>query len=216
MRGQTTPRKQPISIGQKEGSPKKVTGNAPSLISTQGTTYTTPASSKAPNDEGALPQDLFEDSEKTEGATSPKPETSQSESENADSTGAHANKAEGSSTANAEDKKVEEKKEDSKLVTNEDDGLPWFDVGVISKNALTVSHYFNDRHTRLEEQLEDLVNLNGTKCVNDEGYTSEDKVPLLSGQTYRFRVAAVNGLGRGPFSESSSFKVSRFYYQNCT
>ncbi|CAI2351174.1 unnamed protein product [Caenorhabditis sp. 36 PRJEB53466] len=202
MRGPITPRKPPAPTPlQKEGEGDPKTG---SVISTQGTTYTAPAPSKPTADEGGLPQDLFEDSEKNEtNASSPK---ASGDSQPTDSESAE--KIEGSATQESTvDEKPKKPEEPPKRPEPEDDILPWFDVGIIDQTSIIVTHYFNDRQQRLEKQLHDLVNQQANKCINDKCYTAEDKVPLINGQTYRFRVAALNGLGKGAWSETSSYKT---------
>uniref|UniRef100_A0A1I7SXY6 Fibronectin type-III domain-containing protein n=1 Tax=Caenorhabditis tropicalis TaxID=1561998 RepID=A0A1I7SXY6_9PELO len=177
-----------------------------SLISTQGTTYTAPASSKPPTDESGLPQDLFEDSERNEGtgtAASPKPPGESNEEKKTE---------EGSDSSPDDSKKLVDTKEVKKEAVNakeqnEDDTLPWFDIGIIKSASIKITHYFNENQQPLQKQLYDLIHQNAFKCVNDPCFTANDKVPLINGQTYRFRVAAINGLGIGQWSETSSFKT---------
>uniref|UniRef100_A0A8R1HQ67 Fibronectin type-III domain-containing protein n=1 Tax=Caenorhabditis japonica TaxID=281687 RepID=A0A8R1HQ67_CAEJA len=196
---QSSPRKD-LQKNDEKSSQEQAGPSSSSLISTQGTTYTAPVAVKPAVDEGGLPQDLFDDAEKNE--TINPPEESESVADNGES----------SKKEEAEAKEEEEKPSEEELtavpVDDEDDLLPWFDVGLIKEAAINVTHYFNsEREPRLEEQLSVLIDQMATKCINDQGYTPEDKVPLLTGQTYRFRVCAINGLGRGPWSEISEFKT---------
>ncbi|CCD66593.1 Host cell factor homolog hcf-1 [Caenorhabditis elegans] len=209
-RATTSPRKQPSIVppSQKETeqSPKKPQGTAPSIISTQGTTYTAPADPKPATDEGGLPQDLFEDTEKNETASPKRSNDAQS----ADSSTCEQKKTDESGLE--EDSEKDQKPSDAGETDemkeeNGDDDLPWFDVGIIDKATINVTHYFNDRQQSLEKQLNDLIDHNAFKCVNDSVFTTEDKIPLINGQSYRFRVSAINGLGKGAWSETASCKT---------
>ncbi|KAF1758391.1 hypothetical protein GCK72_014849 [Caenorhabditis remanei] len=207
-RGQVSPRKQPAAATvQKEDEQNK--GVTPSLISTQGTTYTTPAPSKPAIGEGGLPQDLFEDSEKNEGtSTSPKPSgDSQADVDSKKRESSSENATAQTSDSDVKKEIGEEKKKVEVQFENADDDLPWFDVGIIKNASINVTHYFNARQQPLEKQLHDLVEHNAFKCINEPNFTAEDKVALINGQTYRFRVSAINGLGKGAWSETASFKT---------
>ncbi|PIC35583.1 hypothetical protein B9Z55_014896 [Caenorhabditis nigoni] len=194
-----SPRKQPsvaAAVSQKED--EKNAPAAPSLISTQGTTYTAPAPPNPTANEGELPQDLFDDAEKNERTSaSPKP--------SGDSQAGVSTKKPDEGASQSDE--GTEKEEEASNLENEDDDLAWFDIGVIKDPAVNVTHYFHARQPPLEDQIRDLIDKNGFKCVNDPCFTADDKVPLINGHTYRFRVCAVNGLGKGAWSETQSFKT---------
>ncbi|EGT59834.1 CBN-HCF-1 protein [Caenorhabditis brenneri] len=197
----SSPLKQSVqSQKEEEKASKQPPGTTPSLISTQGTTYTAPAASKPTADEGGLPQDLFEDSEKNE-TTSPKV------SGDAGTASEEKKPTISENTSEEAVKKEEEETVAKKKQEEEDENLQWFDIGVIKDSSIVISAYFNDKQQSLDKQLNDLIEHNAFKCVNDPVYTDADKVILVNGQSYRFRVCAINGLGKGPWSEIASFKT---------
>lgn len=184
--------------------PRKPSVTTPSLISTQGTTYTAPAPPKPAVDEGGLPQDLFEDPEKNEAnATSPKTcgdaggSKDEKKTENADGSSDDSIKKDADTKASNETKAFE----------NDDDSLLWFDVGILKGDTINITHYFNHSQQSLDSQIFDLIDNNAFKTVNDPCFTVNHKVPLVNGQGYRFRVAAINGLGKGPWSELATYKT---------
>ncbi|XP_044740942.1 host cell factor-like isoform X2 [Chrysoperla carnea] len=82
-----------------------------------------------------------------------------------------------------EEKKTEDKKEN------------WFTVGIIQGNSYSVKEYFY------------LDNVEGINLDNLPDLTNVKKTPLASGTAYKFRVAAINSVGIGPWSELSAFKT---------
>lgn len=69
----------------------------------------------------------------------------------------------------------------------------WHDVGIVKGTTCTVSSYYLT------------ANKNGEIKTDEENVL---KVDLEPGTTYKFRVAAINGCGRGQWSEISHFKTS--------
>nr|CAB3251996.1 host cell factor 1-like [Phallusia mammillata] len=75
----------------------------------------------------------------------------------------------------------------------------WHDVAIVKATSLTVSHYLEKTNQTESDQV-DVV------TVPEQG-SNLKKVHLEPGTAYKFRVAAVNECGRGPFSEVSAFKT---------
>ncbi|XP_063783847.1 host cell factor 2 isoform X2 [Pseudophryne corroboree] len=76
----------------------------------------------------------------------------------------------------------------------------WYDVGIFQTNSAVVTHFFllpggnpSTSNKAVDPDLSD--------------YTMLKKHDLCPGSAYRFRVAAVNGHGIGPFSKISQFKT---------
>lgn len=83
------------------------------------------------------------------------------------------------------------KEDDSKKRQNVN--TPWYNVGVIKGTSYTVSNFLllNDDDNEEEEETSFL----------DIDPTLSKKLNLEPGTAYKFRVAAVNSCGRGPWSE---------------
>ncbi|CAG7817931.1 unnamed protein product [Allacma fusca] len=95
-------------------------------------------------------------------------------------------------SARAEDscEKDEEDKKDS----------VWMDVGYIRGNSMVIKEYFNNVTDKL---LEFGPNVDMSKNLE----FIRNRMELQPGTAYKFRVAAVNACGRGPWSEVSAFKT---------
>ncbi|XP_070395193.1 host cell factor 1 [Dermacentor albipictus] len=82
------------------------------------------------------------------------------------------------------------------------DGM-WFDVGVFKETSCLVSHFYlpseQSEQQRKDETDVDVVSLGAHSMLQ--------KQELLPGTAYKFRVAAINACGRGPWSEVSAFKT---------
>ncbi|XP_053319527.1 host cell factor 2 isoform X2 [Spea bombifrons] len=76
----------------------------------------------------------------------------------------------------------------------------WCDVGIFQTNTAAVTHFF-----LLSEGKQATSNKDCDQDISD--VTLLKKHDLLPGSAYRFRVAAINGLGIGPFSKISEFKT---------
>lgn len=70
----------------------------------------------------------------------------------------------------------------------------WHDVGIVNSTTCTVSSYY--------------VRSNPNDHSNTDEPDVLKKVNLEPGTIYKFRVAGINGCGRGPWSEISYFKTS--------
>lgn len=75
----------------------------------------------------------------------------------------------------------------------------WYDVGIVKGISTMVSHYFLSTESTTNEES----NLD----VESGSEQSLKKQELLPGTAYKFRVAAINACGRGPFSDVSAFKT---------
>jgi len=75
----------------------------------------------------------------------------------------------------------------------------WVDVAYTKNTSLTVKHYYN-----ASEKL--CLHKPDTDVVRDLEFVKK-KVDLQAGTAYKFRVAAFNSCGRGPWSETSAFKT---------
>ncbi|KFQ24091.1 Host cell factor 2, partial [Mesitornis unicolor] len=76
----------------------------------------------------------------------------------------------------------------------------WYDVGIFKNNSAVVSQFY-----LLPEEMLSVSNKMGSADVPD--YRLLKKQDLFPGTVYRFRVAAINGCGVGPFSKISEFKT---------
>uniref|UniRef100_K7FJN3 Host cell factor C2 n=1 Tax=Pelodiscus sinensis TaxID=13735 RepID=K7FJN3_PELSI len=76
----------------------------------------------------------------------------------------------------------------------------WYDVGIFKSNSALVNQYY-----LLLEEKASISNKMENADVLD--YSLLKKQDLFPGTVYRFRVAAVNGCGAGPFSKVSEFKT---------
>ncbi|KFP69779.1 Host cell factor 2, partial [Acanthisitta chloris] len=74
----------------------------------------------------------------------------------------------------------------------------WYDVGIFKNNSAVVSQFY----LLSEETLN-----NKTEGEDVPDYRLLKKQDLFPGTVYRFRVAAINGCGVGPFSKISEFKT---------
>uniref|UniRef100_A0A8B9TU96 Host cell factor C2 n=1 Tax=Anas platyrhynchos TaxID=8839 RepID=A0A8B9TU96_ANAPL len=77
----------------------------------------------------------------------------------------------------------------------------WYDVGIFKNNSATVNQFYLLPEETLSNSNKVLENAN----VPD--YRLLKKQDLFPGTVYRFRVAAINGCGVGPFSKVSEFKT---------
>ncbi|CAB3409044.1 unnamed protein product [Caenorhabditis bovis] len=84
--------------------------------------------------------------------------------------------------------------------------LDWHDIGLLEKTSCTASHFFLHNRAPIEANLHEYVEKCNYPFASME-LSEQNRAPLQSGSTYRFRVAAVNGLGRGTWSEVSTFKT---------
>ncbi|KFV74910.1 Host cell factor 2, partial [Dryobates pubescens] len=76
----------------------------------------------------------------------------------------------------------------------------WYDVGIFKNNSAVVSQFY-----LLPEETMSVSNK--TESANVPDYRLLKKQDLFPGTVYRFRVAAINGCGVGPFSKISEFKT---------
>ncbi|KFM13675.1 Host cell factor 2, partial [Aptenodytes forsteri] len=76
----------------------------------------------------------------------------------------------------------------------------WYDVGIFKNNSAVVSQFY-----LLPEETLSISNKMESADVPD--YRLLKKQDLFPGTVYRFRVAAINGWGGGPFSKVSEFKT---------
>ncbi|KAM7130619.1 host cell factor 2 isoform X1 [Ciconia boyciana] len=76
----------------------------------------------------------------------------------------------------------------------------WYDVGIFKNNSAVVSQFY-----LLPEETLSISNKMEGADVPD--YRLLKKQDLFPGTVYRFRVAAINGCGAGPFSKVSEFKT---------
>ncbi|CAN7984499.1 unnamed protein product [Ixodes pacificus] len=79
------------------------------------------------------------------------------------------------------------------------DGM-WFDVGIFKETSCLVSHFYLP--SEQTERKDDDVDV-----VSVPDHSMLQKQELLPGTAYKFRVAAINACGRGPWSEVSAFKT---------
>lgn len=79
---------------------------------------------------------------------------------------------------------------------------PWLDVAITKSTSFVVDHYLvPDSGGGNPVENNDMV------MFPDDGGPWMLRVPLESGTAYKFRVAAINSVGRGAFSEVSAFKT---------
>ncbi|KFW09150.1 Host cell factor 2, partial [Eurypyga helias] len=76
----------------------------------------------------------------------------------------------------------------------------WYDVGIFKNSSAVVSQFY-----LLPEET--LRISNKTESADVPDYRLLKKQDLFPGTVYRFRVAAINGCGVGPFSKVSEFKT---------
>ncbi|XP_037735756.1 host cell factor 2 isoform X1 [Chelonia mydas] len=76
----------------------------------------------------------------------------------------------------------------------------WYDVGIFKSSSALVSQYY-----LLPEEKSSISNKVENTDVPD--YSLLKKQDLFPGTVYRFRVAAINGCGVGPFSKVNEFKT---------
>ncbi|XP_077121764.1 host cell factor 2 isoform X1 [Ranitomeya variabilis] len=76
----------------------------------------------------------------------------------------------------------------------------WYDVGIFQSNSAVVTHFF-----LLPDSSQSSTNKGGDVDFSD--YMILKKHDLWPGSVYRFRVAAINGRGIGPFSKITQFKT---------
>ncbi|XP_022240163.1 host cell factor 1-like isoform X3 [Limulus polyphemus] len=76
----------------------------------------------------------------------------------------------------------------------------WYDVGFFKGNSAQVTHFFlpSEQSERKEDDID---------VVSVPNHSMLKKQELLPGTAYKFRVAAINACGRGPWSEISAFKT---------
>lgn len=75
---------------------------------------------------------------------------------------------------------------------------PWCDVGIIKGTSCVIKHFYHTNHT------------NEHSAINSDqlpDYTNCQKIELLPGTAYKFRVCAINAYGRGEWSDVSAFKT---------
>lgn len=75
---------------------------------------------------------------------------------------------------------------------------PWCDVGIIKGTSCVIKHFFHTNHTN------EYTNINSDELPD---YTNCQKVELLPGTAYKFRVCAINAYGKGEWSDVSAFKT---------
>ncbi|XP_076338271.1 host cell factor 1-like isoform X6 [Tachypleus tridentatus] len=76
----------------------------------------------------------------------------------------------------------------------------WYDVGFFKGNSAQVTHFFlpSEQSERKDDDID---------VVSVPNHSMLQKQELLPGTAYKFRVAAINICGRGPWSEISAFKT---------
>ncbi|XP_056430495.1 host cell factor 2 isoform X1 [Hyla sarda] len=76
----------------------------------------------------------------------------------------------------------------------------WYDVGIFQSNSAVVTHFFlfPDSNESSDNKAAD---------IDLSDYAMLKKHDLCPGSVYRFRVAAINGHGIGPFSKINQFKT---------
>jgi len=82
------------------------------------------------------------------------------------------------------------------------DQSQWCDVGIIKGTTCVVSYYHLSSDTaNAQGNGEDI------DVVNVSNHNALKRLELQPGTAYKFRVAAINSCGRGPFSEVTAFKT---------
>ncbi|XP_067133826.1 host cell factor 1 isoform X2 [Centruroides vittatus] len=76
----------------------------------------------------------------------------------------------------------------------------WYDVGIFKETSSVVSHFYLPSES--SEKKDDDIDV-----VSVPDHSMLKKQELLPGTAYKFRVAAINACGRGPWSEVSAFKT---------
>ncbi|KAL6738471.1 hypothetical protein Aduo_012016 [Ancylostoma duodenale] len=79
----------------------------------------------------------------------------------------------------------------------------WFDVGIIKGTSCVVTHYF----LHGDQSLESTYGNDFDVGMHAGQVNFLRKAELEPGTAYRFRVAGINSIGRGPWSEVSAFKT---------
>ncbi|CAD6194652.1 unnamed protein product [Caenorhabditis auriculariae] len=194
-----------------------------SVISTQGTTYTAPAAKQQQPDEGGLPQNLFDESgtDDVQQPSSPTKATGESSDVQPGPTSAPTdgetpqllqlllktprtskNLSENESNSTAGQPDANSATNNGNIQEKSEDG-EWFDVGIIKGTSCLVSHYFLGGG----EPLENVFGADQDLTMHAGNISYMEKSELESGTSYRFRVAGINGLGRGVWSEYATFKT---------
>ncbi|KAK7601949.1 hypothetical protein V9T40_009390 [Parthenolecanium corni] len=78
------------------------------------------------------------------------------------------------------------------------EGSPWSDVGVIKGTSCVIKHFYQTNGTN------EHFFVNSDKLPK---YMNCQKIELLPGTAYKFRVCAINAYGRGEWSDVSAFKT---------
>jgi host cell factor len=81
------------------------------------------------------------------------------------------------------------------------DQSQWCDVGIIKGTTCVVSYYHLTSDVGTQGNGEDI------DVVNVSNHNALKRLELQPGTAYKFRVAAINSCGRGPFSEVTAFKT---------
>ncbi|KAF8376490.1 hcf-1 [Pristionchus pacificus] len=82
---------------------------------------------------------------------------------------------------------------------NQEDEV-WFDVGIIKGTTCMVTHYFTSSLNSLENNYTE----DGSAA---NAANTQRKAELEPGTAYKFRVAAINALGKGDWSDTAAFKT---------
>lgn len=75
---------------------------------------------------------------------------------------------------------------------------PWCDVGIIKGTSCVIKHFYHSSHTN------EHADINADQLPD---YSDCQKVELLPGTAYKFRVCAINAYGKGEWSDVSAFKT---------
>ncbi len=75
---------------------------------------------------------------------------------------------------------------------------PWCDVGIIKGTSSVIKHFYQTNYTDEHTSI-------NTDDLPD--YSECQKIELLPGTAYKFRVCAINAYGRGEWSDVSAFKT---------
>ena len=99
---------------------------------------------------------------------------------------------------------VKNELDEPQLKTEQDNAEPqWMDVGICKGTHCQVRTYYIPRPGQSWDQDWDGIT---TSTLPD--HRALAKLELESGKAYKFRVAAINSCGRGPWSEVAAFKTS--------